>query len=263
MGSKPRGMSARDALLPAAVAVLVVLAGCSLGGSDTPTPTVEPGRSVDHPVEIATSKLSAHRVSVTVTREGETVYAGNLTLNGTTEFRRLTSLEASGEYRIRVDSNVTSRMGDPAGADRTVYVGAGGRTTVVVNPGNISVVQQPRDPVGIEAPVELEVREELSELFVEIRRDGETVYRERLHPEKQSIQEQQDGESRRLLTLNRSGTYQVIVTHPDTFWYANATAVLRPREDGDPMGIHIDVEVDGSVDVWINGAARRAHPWSP
>lgn len=247
-----------------AIALLVVTAGCHLGGSSSPTPTtVEPGQAVDHPVEIATSKTTPHNVSVTVTRDGETVYSGEMTFDGTTDHRRLTDLEESGEYRIHVESNVTSRMGDPAGADRTIYVGSNGRTTVVVNPGNISVVQHPRDPVEIEVPVDLQVREELSELAVEIRRNGEPIYRKRLHPEKQSIQEQQDGEARRLLTLNRSGTYQVIVTHPDTFWYANATAVLRPREDTDRMAIHIDVEVDGRVDVWINGAARRAHPWSP
>lgn len=258
------GRPSRIGLL-AIVVVLVVTAGCLSGGSGTPTATtVPPGQDVSHPLELATTNTYPHHVSVTVTRDGEQIYRTNLTFDGSAEYRQLTELNESGEYRVHVESNITAKTGGAEGADQTIYVGEGGRSTVVVNPGNISVVQQPRRPVDVGIPLDLQANTNISgPLYVEVRRDGKTVYQDRITVEKRSIEEQQAGEYDRIRAFNESGTYQVIVKNPGSLWYANETAVLRPRDDEQELRIRIYIEVDGSVDIFIGGAARKANPWDP
>lgn len=236
------------------VALLVVLAGCGLGPSG-PAGSPE-GSTITHPVEVASTTPSPYELQVTITRDGETVFEDTVTGGEAATYRELTTLESSGTYTVTVESNITGKLGGKAGTERTLTVAGGERTSIVVNPGNVSVVQQPKSPGDSHLKLGVTGLDSLDDhsLLVVVRRDGEEVYRRNLT----SADAREDDRRLELLTADETGTYQILIKHSDSFFWKNETFVV-PTADKPEDGVTADIGIyfGGDVNLEVLGTASQ------
>lgn len=114
-----------------ALALLVVLSGCSMvpgGGGDasTATPTRTPP---DHHELVLAASVAPYDATITVTRDGETVYEGTVS-DDAGHYRNLTALADGGPYTVTVNATL-----GPHGSNRST------RTTIDGDVGNATVIR--------------------------------------------------------------------------------------------------------------------------
>ena len=109
-----------------ALVAMVLLSGCSMldGGDPAPTSMPDPGNS--HALVYGSDTGGhAYEATVTVTKDGETVYETDIESNGTGVYRNLTRFEEPGPYTVTVNTTLPA----PGFENRSERFEVGGKTS--------------------------------------------------------------------------------------------------------------------------------------
>lgn len=215
-------------LLAAALAAMVLLAGCSAvpgGGSSSPDTTEASG---PHELVFYSHTDGApYNGTLTVTRDGDVVETVSLSGDGTGTFVEVATFETGGEYSVTVNTSLP----DPGGEtmDETFTVdGAPGNTTAVTMDYQDPRVTTYRSGGDDPGALVLDKRiPEHTEYTMRVAYEGDTVVDTTVDAEEASPFE--------VAALRGAGVYRVEVQGVEGGW-TNRTLVVT--DSGSTVGVH-------------------------
>ena len=114
-----------------AVAAVVLLSGCSMLDGGDPATTSPPDPVNSHPLVYGSDTGGhAYEATVTVTKDGKTVYETDIASNGTGVYRNLTRFEEPGPYTVTVNTTLPA-VGGGNMSERFVVAGRTSEATAV------------------------------------------------------------------------------------------------------------------------------------